>query len=391
MWRLGSAVAGMRRLAWGGRRRAVTASLDAGGQAVSSRPVGRNAVSNWLFACSGMVAGTIVVGGITRMTKSGLSMVDWKPHGQRPPMSQTEWEAEFDKYKQYPEYQRTNRGMTLGQFKSIYYMEWMHRMLGRAIGVVFAAPFVYFAARGALSKPLTLKLTALLAAGAAQGGIGWWMVKSGLEQPKNHYDEPRVSPYRLAAHLTSAFLIYVGLLHTALSCRATPLFVMSAAPPMFRRSAIAVSKLVFFTAVSGAFVAGNRAGLVYNEFPFMGNGFIPDDIRHPELESQPWRNCFENSSLVQFEHRALAMLTTVSIAGLFLLSRRLPLSSTTKKATSALLGVCAGQVTLGISTLLTFVPTELAAMHQAGSVLLLSSSIVLLRTMRKAYPDTPSN
>lgn len=120
-----------------------------------------------------------------------------------------------------------------------------------------------------------------------------WMVKSGLEQPKNHYDEPRVSPYRLAAHLTSAFLIYVGLLHTALSCRATPLFVMSAAPPMFRRSAIAVSKLVFFTAVSGAFVAGNRAGLVYNEFPFMGNGFIPDDIRHPELESQPWRNCFE--------------------------------------------------------------------------------------------------
>ncbi|XP_062081333.1 cytochrome c oxidase assembly protein COX15-like [Humulus lupulus] len=243
----------------------------------------------WLAA---WVFSMVVLGGVTRLTRSGLSMTDWKFSGGLPPLSDEEWLQEFEKYKLSPEYKRVNRGMSIDDFKFIYWMEYAHRMWGRALGIMFALPFSYFLRKAYITLRLGLKLSTLFALGAGQGLIGWWMVKSGLE--------PRVSPYRLATHLTSAFVIYSGLLWTGLSVvmpeppAETMSWVKGAAK--VKRFALPVSLLVGITAVSGAFVAGNDAGHAYNTFPKMGDTWIPEDV----LEMKPLiRNFYENTSLVE--------------------------------------------------------------------------------------------
>ncbi|XP_057814096.2 cytochrome c oxidase assembly protein COX15 isoform X2 [Cryptomeria japonica] len=257
-------------------------------------------VAAWLFGCAAWVFSMVILGGMTRLTRSGLSMTEWKFTGSLPPMTEDEWQLEFEKYKQSPEYKRVNKGIGLEDFKFIYWMEYAHRMWGRGLGIVFAGPFSYFVWKGYITRQLGLRLSAIFAMGAGQGLIGWWMVKSGLQEPEAEYAEPRVSPYRLATHLTSAFVIYCGLLWMALS-------VAMPEPPTYsvawvkgaakvRRLALPVSAVVAITAISGAFVAGNDAGRAFNTFPKMGDKWIPDGL----FELKPFmRNFFENTATVQ--------------------------------------------------------------------------------------------
>ncbi|XP_050252335.1 cytochrome c oxidase assembly protein COX15 isoform X2 [Quercus robur] len=344
----------------------------------------RKMVGIWLFGSAAWVFSMVLLGGVTRLTRSGLSMTDWKFTGSLPPLSEEEWLREFDKYKQSPEYKRINKGMSIEDFKFIYWMEYAHRMWGRALGVMFALPFSYFLRKGYITLGLGLRLSALFALGAGQGLIGWWMVKSGLEEPASEYAQPRVSPYRLAAHLTSAFAIYCGLFWTALS-------VVMPEPPAesvawvrgaakVKRLALPVGILVAITAVSGAFVAGNDAGHAYNTFPKMGDTWIPEDV----LDMKPLiRNFFENTSTVQLDHRILATATLISIGTLWWSTRKLDIHPAVKSLIGSTIGMAALQVTLGISTLLSYVPVSLGTAHQAGALTLLTFMILLNHTVRR--------
>ncbi|CAL4976526.1 unnamed protein product [Urochloa decumbens] len=354
---------------------------------VTKGPQAQKAVGIWLFGCAAWVFSLVIIGGITRLTRSGLSMTDWKFTGEIPPMSDDAWQLEFEKYKQSPEYKRVNKGMSLEDFKFIYWMEYAHRMWGRALGFLFAGPFAYFIAKGYVTRQLGLRLSALFALGGAQGLIGWWMVKSGLEEPTSEYVQPRVSPYRLATHLTSAFAIYCGILWTALS-------VVMPYPPTgsmnwvngaakIRKLAIPVSAVVGITAISGAFVAGNDAGHAYNSFPKMGDTWIPEDV----FSMEPFiRNFFENTSTVQLNHRILATTTLLSVGGLWLAARKIDMHPAVKSLIGSTFGMAALQVTLGISTLLMYVPTSLGSAHQAGALTLLSLMILLTHTLRRPSP-----
>ncbi|XP_050204200.1 cytochrome c oxidase assembly protein COX15 [Mercurialis annua] len=351
---------------------------------VTGGPRAQKMVGIWLFGSAAWVFSMVVLGGVTRLTRSGLSMTDWKFTGQLPPLSNEEWLNEFDKYKQSPEYKRINKGMSIEDFKFIYWMEYAHRMWGRGLGIMFALPFSYFLRRGYITLRLGLKLSALFALGAGQGFIGWWMVKSGLEEPNSEYAQPRVSPYRLAAHLTSAFAIYSGLFWTALS-------VVMPEPPAeslawvrgaatVKRLALPVSLIVGITAISGAFVAGNDAGRAFNTFPKMGESWIPDDI----FVMKPLiRNFFENTSMVQLDHRILATTTLISICALRWFTRKLDIHPAVRSLIGTTLGMAALQVTLGISTLLSYVPVSLGSAHQAGALTLLTLVILLNHTVRK--------
>ncbi|CAI9091358.1 OLC1v1026369C2 [Oldenlandia corymbosa var. corymbosa] len=351
---------------------------------VTAGPRAQKLVGIWLFGSAAWVFSMVVLGGMTRLTRSGLSMTDWKFTGSLPPLSDEEWLAEFEKYKQSPEYKRINRGMSIDDFKFIYWMEYAHRMWGRALGVMFALPFSYFLRKGYITLQLGLRLSGLFALGAGQGLIGWWMVKSGLEEPASEYSEPRVSPYRLAAHLTSAFVIYSGLFWTALS-------VVMPEPPAeslawvkgsakVKQLALPVSILVGITAVSGAFVAGNDAGRAFNTFPKMGDTWIPEDT----LSMKPlFRNFFENTSTVQLDHRILATSTLIAIGGLWMATRKLDLHPGVRSIIGTTVGMAALQVTLGISTLLSYVPVSLGTAHQAGALMLLSLMLLLNHTVRR--------
>ncbi|KAL8538863.1 hypothetical protein ACS0TY_000748 [Phlomoides rotata] len=351
---------------------------------VTAGPKARKAVGIWLFVSAAWVFSMVILGGVTRLTRSGLSMTDWKFTGSLPPLSDDDWLVEFKKYKQSPEYQRINKGMSLDDFKFIYWMEYGHRMWGRALGIMFALPFSYFLRKGYITPRLGLRLSGLFALGAGQGLIGWWMVKSGLEEPASEYVEPRVSPYRLAAHLTSAFVIYSGLLWTALSVvmpeppAKSVAWVQGAAK--VKRLALPVSILVGITAVSGAFVAGNDAGRAFNTFPKMGDAWIPEDIfiLKPLL-----RNFFENTATVQLDHRLLATATLLSICGLWVSTRKLDIHPAIRSLIGGTMGMAAIQVTLGISTLLSYVPVSLGTAHQAGALTLLSLMILLNHTLRR--------
>lgn len=351
---------------------------------VTGGPRAQKAVGIWLFGSAAWVFSMVILGGITRLTRSGLSMTDWKFTGSLPPLSDEEWLQEFEKYKQSPEYKRVNKGMSLEDFKFIYWMEYAHRMWGRGLGIIFALPFSYFLRKGYITLRLGLKLSALFALGAGQGLIGWWMVKSGLEEPPSEYAQPRVSPYRLTAHLTSAFVIYTGLFWTALS-------VVMPEPPAesvawvrgaakVKKLALPVSFIVGITAVSGAFVAGNDAGHAYNTFPKMGDTWIPDDI----FNMKPLiRNFFENTSTVQLDHRILATTTLLSIGALWWSTRKLDVHPAIRSLIGSTVGMAALQVTLGISTLLSYVPVSLGTAHQAGALTLLTLMILLNHTTRK--------
>ncbi|KAL6554726.1 Cytochrome c oxidase assembly protein cox15 [Orobanche hederae] len=351
---------------------------------VTAEPHAQKAVGIWLFVSAAWVFSIVILGGVTRLTRSGLSMTDWKFTGRLPPLSDDEWLIEFENYKQSPEYKRINKRMNLNEFKSIYWMEYVHRMWGRALGIMFALPFSYFLRKGYITLQLGLRLSGLFALGAGQGLIGWWMVKSGLEEPISEYAEPRVSPYRLAAHLTSAFVIYTGLFWTALSVvmpeppAESVAWVQGAAK--VKRLVLPVSILVGITAVSGAFVAGNDAGRSFNTFPKMGDTWIPEDV----FTMKPLiRNFFENTATVQLDHRILATATFFSIGGLWWSTRKHDIHPAIRSLIGSTVGMAALQVTLGISTLLSYVPVSLGTAHQAGALTLLTLMILLNHTLRR--------
>lgn len=344
----------------------------------------------WLLGTAVLVFAMVVIGGITRLTESGLSITDWRPvTGTVPPLSAADWQAEFGKYRQTPEFKKLNSSMTLEEFKGIYFWEYSHRLLGRVVGLAFAGPFFYLLSRNTLKRPLISRLTALLFLGGSQGALGWYMVKSGLEVADG--EVPRVSQYRLAAHLGSAFAIYAGLLWTALDVHSRNLPVQAArvSPRAIRAGASLALFMTFVTAMSGAFVAGLDAGMVYNEFPWMGwyptvpggedrRRLVPEDYWALE---PPARNLFDNSAAVQFNHRWFAVATFATINGLWM-AARLRLPAPVPNSLKAVLALAWAQVALGITTLLWAVPVPLAALHQAGSLALLSGCLVLRHRVR---------
>ncbi|XP_069851710.1 heme A synthase COX15 [Dipodomys merriami] len=340
------------------------------------------AVGRWLLVCSGTVAGAVILGGITRLTESGLSMVDWHLIKEmKPPTSQEEWEAEFQKYQQFPEFKILNHDMTLAEFKFIWYMEYSHRMWGRVVGLAYILPAAYFWRKGWLSHGMKGRVLALCSLVCFQGLLGWYMVKSGLEEKPDSYDIPRVSQYRLAAHLGSALVLYCASLWTSLSLLLPKHKLPETRQLMWlRRFAGGTAGLVFLTALSGAFVAGLDAGLVYNSFPKMGESWVPEDLF---TFSPILRNVFENPTMVQFDHRVLGITSVTAITVLYFLSRRIPLPRRTKMAAITLLALAYTQAALGISTLLMYVPTPLAATHQSGSLALLSGALWLMNELRR--------
>ncbi|XP_061390253.1 cytochrome c oxidase assembly protein COX15 homolog [Musca vetustissima] len=343
---------------------------------------GEKAVGKWLMVCGGMVYLAVALGGVTRLTESGLSMVTWKLLGEKFPTTQAEWEEEFRLYQQYPEFKMKNQNMTVDEFRRIFWMEYIHRMWGRAIGAVFLLPAIYFWSKGRLNsttKKFVLLMGSLI---GAQGLMGWYMVKSGLENRfEDVNDVPRVSQHRLAAHLGVAFVLYTLFLSQGLKklLPAEQFPTASLSTLRFKRFAYAAKGLIFLTAFSGAFVAGLDAGLVYNSFPKMGDKWLPDDL----LAFQPInKNITENPTTVQFNHRILGVTTLTLVSAMWLLSRRTRLPKRAYWAMNSAALVAWLQVTLGISTLLNHVPVHLAAAHQSGSLLLLSFAVWLCHEMR---------
>jgi len=331
------------------------------------------AVGAWLLGVSGAVFGMVVLGGVTRLTRSGLSMVDWKPQGSLLPSTEEDWTREFEKYKAFPEYKKVNHGMELNEFKNIYFMEWAHRMWGRGLGIVFGLPCVYFVARGSIKKLPGMGgiLGGLFALGGFQGLVGWWMVKSGLEEQQDSYKEPRVSPYRLTAHLSMALALYSGLLWSGLTALNPNLIPDPSSALLKARTRLNVGLfIVGFTFLSGAFVAGNDAGRAYNDWPFYAGNWFPKEIWDAKLG---YRNFFENTGTVQFDHRTLAYITIITVFSLWLNRSGLPKHAVAGH--NAMVAAVALQASLGISTLMLFVPTTLGALHQAGALTLWSTLV----------------
>src|SRR5712691_1405818 len=253
--------------------------------------ISRRAIRLWLWAVAALIFAMVLVGGATRLTESGLSIVEWRPvAGTLPPLSEADWQAEFEKYKTIPQYQLVNRGMSLAEFTTIFWWEWTHRLLGRLIGAAFLLPFVWFLWKGWVEPGLRGRLWLIFGLGAAQGVVGWWMVASGLA------DRVIVSQYRLAFHLTLACVIYAAILWTADRLFARP---APAVPARLRAGALALLCLVLVQIYLGALVAGLRAGLIYNTWPLIDGALVPDRARL--FFDQPlWRNLFENALTVQF-------------------------------------------------------------------------------------------
>ncbi len=344
-------------------------------------PVYDRSIATWLLLCSALVFVTVLVGGITRLTHSGLSIVEWKPlMGVIPPITEARWRDAFGQYQRTPEYQKVNRGMSLEAFKDIYWVEWVHRLAGRLIGVVFFVPFVYWWVRGRLPPALMPRLVGLFALGGLQGALGWYMVASGL------VDLPRVSPYRLAAHLGLAAVVFGGLFWTALDLlRPRPAPAPIPVSAGVRRLATAVTALVLVVIVSGAFVAGTRAGFAFNTFPLMGGRVIPEGL----FSERPlWINPFENSVMVQFDHRLLAGLLGLLIGWLWWQLSRPWRVAATRAAAHLLLGCLMLQVALGVATLLYVVPTPLAVLHQGSAFVLLGAAVLVRHRVRPGGRST---
>lgn len=319
------------------------------------------AIANWLVVCCGMVVAMMLIGAITRLTESGLSMVEWRPLiGAFPPISDAEWRRVFDLYRQTSEYRLENAGMSLSEFKTIFWWEYIHRLWGRLIGVVFGLPLIWFAVRGYLTKPLAFRLLVLFLLGGAQGVIGWWMVKSGL------VDRADVSQYRLTVHLGVAFLILGAMLWVLLDLVAHK----PATTPVsrsFRRSTAGLLMLIFGTALSGGLVAGLNAGYAYNDWPYMNGQIVPEE--YGDLTPW-WINLFENVAAVQFDHRLLAYFSVVGVLLLWVAAWRNGLTGRTRRPFDLLAVMVFAQVALGVSNLLFVVPTPLAVAHQGGAIAL---------------------
>ena len=323
------------------------------------------AVRVWLYCVAAMIFLTLVVGGATRLTESGLSITEWKPvTGVLPPLSQADWQAEFAKYQQIPQYQQINKGMTIDAFKVIYFWEWSHRLLARTTGFVFLVPFLFFLARGMIPKALKARLWTIFAGGAALGFVGWWMVSSGLKGTQL----TSVSQYRLAFHLTLACAIYFAVLWTAQGLRAHA----EATPARLRIGALMIAVLVLVQIYLGALVAGLDAGLIYNTWPLIDGSFIPEAARLWHIDPA-WRNLFENTLTVQFDHRMLAYAIWLLSGWHAFDAWR---SGRAVGGALTVFGLVTAQATLGIFTLLHQVPLELAIAHQALAVVVLTAAIV---------------
>jgi heme a synthase len=317
----------------------------------------------WLWAVAAIVVALVLVGGATRLTESGLSIVEWRPvTGVLPPLTDAAWQSEFAKYQTIPQYTERNAGMSLAAFQTIYWWEWTHRLLGRLVGAAFLLPFLFFLWRGWLEPGLRGRLWLIFGLGALQGAVGWWMVASGLA------DRTEVSQYRLATHLLLACLILTALVWTAQRTgrNAVP------APGRIRGTAAALVILALLQIYLGALVAGLRAGLIYNTWPLMDGRFVPDAARL-WFDAPWWRNLFENTLTVQFDHRMVAygLCVLALLHAADAVTTRAGARSALVLAAAVLLQAC-----LGIITLLNQAPLELALLHQAGAVVVLIVTVV---------------
>jgi len=330
------------------------------------------AVAIWLLICCGLVFVMVVLGGVTRLTGSGLSMVDWRPlMGWLPPLSDAEWQRVFELYQQSPEFLKVNSHMDVAAFKGIFWLEFLHRLLGRTIGIVFLLPFIFFFAKGYIKIAEWPKYLLMFVLGGMQGVLGWYMVKSGL------VDMPHVSQYRLTAHLVAAFIIYAYMFWVAMSL----LFPSEGnnKHPWYGKT-LALTILTAVTIISGGFVAGLKAGKIYNTFPMMGDYWVPPGT----MALEPfWRNFFDNMTTVQFDHRVLAITTLFVVIGFWFKARKAGLPTRSRPAVNALLHTVVLQVALGITTLLLSVPVILGATHQAVAMLLFTVSLYILHSLRR--------
>jgi cytochrome c oxidase assembly protein subunit 15 len=321
------------------------------------------AVRLWLYAVAALVLAMVLVGGATRLTESGLSITEWQPvMGVVPPVTDAQWQDEFEKYQSIPQYRQLNRGMSLGAFKTIYWWEWTHRLIGRTIGVVFLLPLLWFLWRGWIGPRLRTRLWLIFGLGALQGAVGWWMVASGLA------DRVEVSQYRLAIHLVLACIIYLSILWTAQRLDEPD---AAPAPGAIRTTAIGLLVLVLGQIYLGALVAGLRAGYVYNTWPSIDGGFIPSAARL-FFDTPLWRNFFENTLTVQFDHRMLAYAIWVAALIHAVNVARTVKTGPVVAGAIVLAAAVTLQAAVGIFTLLMVVPLSLALLHQAMAMVVLT-------------------
>jgi cytochrome c oxidase assembly protein subunit 15 len=334
------------------------------------------AVRLWLIAAAAMIFLTLIVGGATRLTESGLSITEWKPvTGVVPPLTQSQWQAEFTRYQAIPQYRELNRGMSLDQFKTIFWWEWSHRFFARTTGMVFLLPFLFFLWRGWVPKRLQARLWTIFGAGAALGAVGWWMVSSGLAGS----DRVSVSQYRLAFHLTLACAIYAAILWTAQQLAPQR---PSEAPARLRIGGLALMVLVLIQIYLGALVAGTDAGLVYNTWPLIDGSIVPDAARLWFI-SPAWRNIFENTLTIQFDHRMIAytiwIVAMVHAFGAWRARREMG-------GALILAGLVTLQAALGITTLLYQAPLPLSLAHQMLAVIVFT--VAIMHAERLAHRET---
>lgn len=329
----------------------------------------------WLYGIAAMTFAVLVVGGITRLTHSGLSMVEWEPIvGIVPPLNEAQWREAFDAYRRFPEYQQLRRGMTLGEFKFIFFWEYLHRVLARAIGIVFLVPFVYFWVKRYFNPPLLWRTLGLFALGGLQGAMGWFMVASGL------VDRPSVSHYRLAAHLSLAFLIFGAALWIARSVgpgeKAAAPTLARGTRRMLRQGLIAVGLLLGLQIVWGALVAGLRAGFLLNTFPLMAGRLVPPGLLMLDPAAL---NFVENPAAVQWTHRALGTLLAVAVLAFWWIVQRSDADAVSRRLNHWLAGLVLAQYGLGVLTLLLVVPVSIAVAHQAVALLLFGCWVLWLQ------------
>jgi cytochrome c oxidase assembly protein subunit 15 len=315
-------------------------------------------LSHWLFGVAALVVAMVVIGGITRLTESGLSITQWKPiSGVIPPLTTAQWQAEFDNYKKIPEYQQLNRGMSMAGFQAIFFWEYLHRLLGRVVGAAYLLPLLWFWARGRVPRGYVPRLFALVALVCFQGAIGWWMVSSGLVKRTD------VSHVRLAVHLVTALTLLAGTIWTALDLRALAQDG-HARPARFRLVAVTALGLLFGQILFGAFTAGLDAGYAFSSWPLMGDEIFPTAT---PLTDPLWRNAVDNPVVVQFIHRWFAFVAAAGLVLLALRARRVG----APRAAAVLIGLVTCQILLGIATLLSGVEIVVAVAHQANAALTL--------------------
>lgn len=319
----------------------------------------RRAVGFWLLAVALLILGMVTIGGLTRLTGSGLSITEWQPiMGAIPPLNDAEWADAFARYQRIPQYVVENRGMTLEGFKGIFWWEWTHRLLGRLLGVLFIVPFLWFAGAGTIRRSDWPRMLLLFALGGLQGFIGWWMVASGLEVRTS------VSQYRLAIHLGTALLLLVAILWIALE------YLRGGKSTGISKRAITFAALVYLQMLLGALVAGLHAGLIYNTWPDMNGRLLPED---PFFSRPWWINIFENPGLAQFDHRMGAYLVAAFAAWIYV--QGIKLSGYAKASAKTVALITTIQIALGITTLLLQAPEWLAAAHQVTAALLLCAAV----------------